>query len=62
MMKEFDCVYLTHPFSKLPVGAKGTIVYEYDGKNFEVEFFDAKGETIGVFTTPASILALDEGT
>jgi hypothetical protein len=57
-MKELDIVELTQPFNELPIGTKGTIVAEYDGKMFEVEFFDDKNETIGVFTTPKDVLKL----
>ena len=38
-MKELDVVRLTANFNDLPVGTEGTIVLEYDGTNFEVEFF-----------------------
>ena len=39
-MKELDVVRLKSVFSVLPTGTTGTIVLEYDGKCFEVEFFD----------------------
>ncbi|MEE1504179.1 MAG: DUF4926 domain-containing protein [Acutalibacteraceae bacterium] len=35
-----------------------TIVLEYEGSFFEVEFFDSDGDTIGVFTTPADMLEI----
>jgi hypothetical protein len=57
-MKELDIVELTQPFNELSIATKGTIVAEYDGKMFEVEFFDDKNETIGVFTTPKDVLKL----
>ena len=57
-MKELDVVRLTKEFEGLPVGTEGTIVCEYDGKAFEVEFFDSEGDTIDVFTTPVEILEL----
>lgn len=57
-MKEFDTVKLIADFSGMPTGTVGTIVLEYDGTAFEVEFFDADGDTINVVTTPASVLAL----
>ena len=55
-MKELDAVRLTKEFEGLPVGTEGTIVCEYDGKAFEVEFFDNDGDTIDVFTTPVEVL------
>ena len=41
-MKELDVVRLTKEFEGLPIGTEGTIVCEYDGKAFEVEFFDSE--------------------
>ena len=55
-MKELDCVELTQPFEGLPAGTKGTVVLVYPGPHAEVEFFDGKGETVGVFTVPTSLL------
>ena len=55
-MKELDVVRLTKEFEELPAGTEGTIVCEYDGKAFEVEFFDSEGDTIDVFTTPVEVL------
>ena len=49
-MKEMDCVRLIRNFEDLPSGTEGTIVLAYDGSNFEVEFFDNNGDTIGVYT------------
>jgi hypothetical protein len=57
-MKELDVVRLKEEFKELPAGTEGTIVLEYDGSCFEVEFFDANGDTIDVFTTPAELLEL----
>ena len=57
-MKELDVVRLTKEFEGLPIGTEGTIVCEYDGKAFEVEFFDIEGDTIDVFTTPVEVLEL----
>ena len=57
-MKELDVVRLTKEFEGLPIGTEGTIVCEYDGKAFEVEFFDNDGDTIDVFTTPVEVLEL----
>lgn len=57
-MKELDVVKLTAEFKGLSAGTKGAIVLEYDGTYYEVEFFDAEGNTIDVLTTPAEILEL----
>jgi hypothetical protein len=57
-MKELDVVKLTQDFRDLPSGTKGTIVLEYDGKYFEVEYVNQSGDTIGVYTTPVEILQL----
>lgn len=57
-MKELDVVKLIKEFNSLPIGTEGTIVLEYDGTYFEVEFFDSDGDTIDVFTTPADVLEL----
>ena len=57
-MKELDVVRLIKEFEGLPIGTEGTIVCEYDGKAFEVEFFDSEGDTIDVFTTPVEVLEL----
>ena len=57
-MKELDVVRLTKEFEGLPIGTEGPIVCEYDGKAFEVEFFDNDGDTIDVFTTPVEVLEL----
>lgn len=57
-MKELDVVKLKKEFNGLTAGTEGTIVLEYDGSYFEVEFFDTNGNTIDVFTTPAVVLEL----
>lgn len=57
-MKELDVVRLKSEFSDLPTGTTRTIVLEYDGKCFEVEFFDENGDTIDVVTTPIELLEL----
>ena len=57
-MKELDIVKLVKPFEGLDAGTEGVIVCEYDGKAFEVEFFDKRGDTIDVLTTPATLLSL----
>ncbi len=58
-MKELDVVRLTKEFEGLTIGTKGTIVLEYDGKFFEVEFFDDDGNTIDVLTTPVDCIELE---
>ena len=59
-MKELDVVKLKKEFNGLTAGTEGTIVLEYDGSYFEVEFFDMNGDTIDVFTTPADVLELSQ--
>ncbi len=59
-MKELDIVRLVEDFAGISAGTKGTIVLEYDGTHFEVEFVDATGDTIDVVTTPVKILELIE--
>ena len=49
-MKELDVVKLNKEFKGLKAGTEGTIVLDYDGNYFEVEFFDDNNDTIGVFT------------
>ena len=39
-----DLLRLTREFEGLPAGTKGTIVLEYNGPQFEVEFFDEDGD------------------
>ena len=55
-MIELDVVKLNKEFKGLKAGTEGTIVLEYDGNYFEVEFFDDNNDTIGVFTTPIELL------
>ena len=57
-MKELDTVKLNKKFKGLSAGTIGTIVDEYDGTAFAVEFFDDDGDTIDVLTTPAEYLEL----
>ena len=57
-MKELDIVKLNNEFNGLKAGTEGTIVLEYDGNYFEVEFFDNNNDTIGVFTTPVELLEI----
>ncbi len=57
-MKELDIVKLNNEFNGLKAGTEGTIVLEYDGNYFEVEFFDDNDDTIGVFTTPVELLEI----
>lgn len=57
-MNELDCVRLAQPFEDLDVGTEGTIVHKYNEKDFEVEFFDTSGETIGVYTISIEYLEL----
>ena len=57
-MKELDVVKLVKDFNRLPAGTEGTIVLEYDGTAYEVEFVDSEGETIDVLTTPVDMIAL----
>ena len=49
-MDELQCVKLIKEFEGMPIGTKGTIVLKYTENDFEVEFFDDNGETIGVYT------------
>lgn len=57
-MKELDVVQITQDYQNIPSGTLGTIVCEYDGKAFEVEFFDLYGNTIDVVTTPTELLTV----
>ena len=56
--KELDVVKLKTDFRSITAGTEGTIVLEYDGTAFEVEFFDKDGETIDVVTTPVDVIEL----
>ena len=55
-MKELDVVKLKTEYKSIPAGTEGTIVLEYDGTYFEVEFVNSNGDTIDVVTTPAEFL------
>mgnify|MGYP000252547946 FL=1 len=57
-MKELDVVKLKTDFRSITAGTEGTIVLEYDGTAFELEFFDKDGETIDVVTTPVDVIEL----
>ena len=59
-MQELDVVKLIKDYKGISSGTQGTIVCEYDGKAFEVEFFDDNGDTIDVVTIPVEILKLVE--
>jgi hypothetical protein len=59
-MKELDVIKLIEDFSGISAGTKGTIVLEYDGTHFEVEFVDENGDTIDVVATPSGLLELIE--
>lgn len=55
-MKELDVVRVKKKSNGIHAGAEGTIVPEYDGTHFEVEFVNSSGDTIDVVTTPADVL------
>ena len=57
-MKELDVVTLKNDFNGVPAGTQGTIVLEYDGTAFEVEFFDKDGRTLDVLTTHKEFIKL----
>lgn len=57
-MNELDCVRLTQAYEDLDAGTEGTIVHKYNDDDFEVEFFDSKNETIGVYTISKAFLEL----
>ena len=52
------CCKVGKDFNGPPAGTEGTIVLKYDGTAYEVEFFDANGDTIDVIATPSNILEL----
>lgn len=60
-MKELDVVRLKSDFQGVPAGTEGTIVLEYDGTAFEVEFVDKDGYTIDALTTPTDMIELVSG-
>ena len=61
-----DAEYFTHLlnahhigivfYENIKAGTEGVIVHEYDGRAFEVEFFDDEDNTIDVVTTPTKYL------
>ena len=55
-MKELDVVRLIKDYEGIPANTEGTIVLEYDGTAYEVEFVDSEGETIDVLKTPVDII------
>ena len=56
MIREDDIVTLLEPFEGLPEGTLGEVLMIYnDGKAFEVEFPDRRGET---FPIPAEKVTL----
>ena len=57
-MEELQCVKLRKSFKGLTIGTKGTIVLKYTENDFEVEFFDAEGNTIGVYTITGDYIEL----
>ena len=57
-MEELQCVKLKKSFKGLAIGTKGTIVLKYTENDFEVEFFDAEGNTIGVYTITGDYIEL----
>ena len=59
-MKELDVVKILKDYENIPSGTQGTIVSEYDGKAFEVEFFDKNWNTLDVITTPSELLEVLE--
>ena len=59
-MEELQCVKLIKEFNGLSIGTKGTIVLKYTENDYEVEFFDDNGETIGVYTIDGDYIELRE--
>lgn len=57
-MKELELVRLKEDYKEINKGTRGTIILLYDDKYCEVEFFDKKGDTIDVVTTPFKKLEL----
>lgn len=49
-MEELDGVILLKDFENLKKGSEGTIVLKYNDVDFEVEFFDKKDKSLGVYT------------
>lgn len=57
MIKAFDVVALTEPLPEegLEAGDTGTVVEMYgDAEGFDIEFFNALGDTVAVVTVRAS--------
>jgi hypothetical protein len=59
-MEELECVILVKEFNELKIGTRGTIVLKYTENDYEVEFFDCNGETIGVYTIGKEYLKLEK--
>lgn len=57
-MKELDVVKLTKDYKGIKAETIGTLVNKYADGVYEVEFVDRDGLTIGVVTTPSSLLEL----
>lgn len=55
-MNELDSVKLIKDFENIKKGTEGAIVHKYNNKDFEVEFFNDKGDTIDVVTISAEFL------
>ncbi len=55
-MNEYDSAVLNKDFEDLKAGVRGAIVLKCDESNFEVEFFDDKHDTIGVYAISAEYL------
>lgn len=51
-MKELDVVKLKENFQATTKSTRGTIVEDYNEKEYEVEFFDGDGDTIDEITVP----------
>jgi len=56
-LKELDIVELIRELPKIPKGTQGIVVFVYPGGNeFEVEFVDQEGNTVGVERVSAELL------
>jgi hypothetical protein len=55
LLKEYDSVKLVRPLpdADIPLGSHGVVLIVYEGKSpdYEVEFFDRSGNSVGNFTT-----------
>jgi hypothetical protein len=62
MLNEYDSVKLTKPLSNgmVPPGSHGVVLMVYSGPtpDYEVEFFDRRGNSLGNFTVSESHLEL----